>query len=75
MLAELHEEMGEAHVKRAHGAPAAARAAELRAARKSFEQSLAVWVALRDQGKLAADQADQPEQLQRRIESLATLDR
>jgi tetratricopeptide (TPR) repeat protein len=75
MLAEIHEEIGEAHVRRARDAPAAARAAALRAARQSFEQSLAVWVALRAQGKLAADQADQPEQLQRRIESLATLDR
>jgi hypothetical protein len=32
-----------------------------------YEQSLAIWVTLRDQGKLAPDQLDRPKQIEQRM--------
>lgn len=67
LLAESHAGVGDAQAKLAGAAPEAARAAQWQAARKSYQQSLAIWVTLRDQGKLAPDEADRPKQIEQRI--------
>jgi tetratricopeptide (TPR) repeat protein len=66
-LAESYEGLGDAQAKLAGAASEAARAAQWQAARKSYEQSLAIWVTLRDQGKLAPDEVDLPKQIEQRI--------
>jgi len=66
-LAESYAGLGDAQAKLAGAAPAAARAVQWQAARRSYEESLAIWVTLRDQGKLAADEVDLPKQIEQRI--------
>jgi tetratricopeptide (TPR) repeat protein len=70
-LAEGYAGLGDASAKLAAAAPPPARAAQWRAARHWFEQSLAIWVALRDQGKLPPDQVDRLKQIEQRIASCA----
>jgi len=67
LLAESYSGLGDAQAKLAGAAPPAARAAQWQAARHWYEESLAIWVTLRDQGKLAADQVDRPKQVEQRI--------
>ncbi len=75
LVAEIHAGAGDAQAQRARVAPAESRAMEWRAARHSYEQSLAIWVSLSDQGKLTPDQADRPNELEQRIKRcVAALD-
>jgi tetratricopeptide (TPR) repeat protein len=65
-LAESYAGVGDAQAKLAGAAPPAARAIQWQAARQWYEKSLAIWVTLRDQGKLAPDQVDRPKQIEQR---------
>lgn len=67
LLAESYAGLGDAQAKLAGAAPPVARAAQWQAARHWYEESLAIWVMLRDQGKLAADQVDRPKQIEQRV--------
>jgi tetratricopeptide (TPR) repeat protein len=67
-LGEAYAGLGDVQAKRAAGAPPAAWAAEWRSARHWYEESLSIWVTLRDQGKLAPDLVDRPKQAERGIE-------
>ena len=67
LLAEAYAGLGEAQATRAAAAPPAAWVAEWNAARRWYEQSLTLWVALRDQGKLAPDLVDRPKEAEQGI--------
>jgi tetratricopeptide (TPR) repeat protein len=71
-LADSYAGMGDAQAKLAGSAPPALRAARWQAARQSYEASLAIWIVLRNQNKLAPDQLDRPAQIEAKIASCAT---
>ena len=66
-LAESYAGMGDAQAKLAAAAPSVVRASQWQAARHSYEQSLAIWIDVRDAKKLAPDQIDRAAQIQERI--------
>ncbi len=71
-LAESYAGMGDAQARLAGALPPSARAAQWLAARRSYEESLGIWIALRDRKKLAPDQVDRPAQIEERIARCVT---
>jgi tRNA A-37 threonylcarbamoyl transferase component Bud32/tetratricopeptide (TPR) repeat protein len=71
-LADSYAGLGDAQAQLAGTAPQALRAAQLQAARRSYEQSLAIWIALRNQHKLAPDQVERPGEIEARIARCST---
>jgi tetratricopeptide (TPR) repeat protein len=66
-LAESYAGMGDAQAKLAAAAPRSLRAEQWEAARHWYEESLAIWRALQEKNKLAADQINRPKQVEERI--------
>jgi hypothetical protein len=71
-LADSYAGMGDAQARLADGAPHALRAAQLQVARRSYEESLSIWIELEHQHKLAPDQIERPGQIEARIEQCNT---